>query len=50
MNKKFFNLRKFVLDELLNQKVVVDNINHDTFKEKENFFSYRMIMEDVYQS
>ena len=41
MNKKFFNLRKFVLDELLNQKVVVDNINRDTFKEKENFFSYR---------
>ena len=36
-----FNLRKFVADKLLNLKVIVDHVNHDTFKEKNNFFSYR---------
>ena len=39
--KKLFNLRKFVADKLLNLKVIVDHVNHDTFKEKNNFFSYR---------
>ena len=40
-NRKFFNLRKFVTDQLLEQKVIVDHINRDTFAEKNNFFSYR---------
>ena len=40
-NKKLFNLRKFVNDKLVEQKVKVDHVNHDTFKEKTNFFSYR---------
>ncbi len=39
--KKFFNLRKFVKDQLLDLKVDVSNVNHDTFKERDNFFSYR---------
>ena len=39
--KKLFNLRKFVADELIKLKVKVDHVNHDTFKEKMNFFSYR---------
>jgi len=39
--KKFFNLRKFVEDKLLKEKVKIDHINRDTFKEKNNFFSYR---------
>ena len=40
-SKKLFNLRKFVNDKLLEQKVVLDHVNHDTFKEKNNFFSFR---------
>ena len=40
-NKKFFNLRKFVTDKLLELNVKVDQINRDTFAEKSNFFSYR---------
>ena len=40
-NKKLFNLRKFVADKLIELKVKVDHVNHDTFKEKTNFFSYR---------
>ena len=40
-SKKMFNLRKFVADKLLEQKVKIDHVNHDTFKEKNNFFSYR---------
>jgi len=40
-NKKLFNLRKFVADKLLELNVKVDNVNHDTFIEKTNFFSYR---------
>jgi polyphenol oxidase len=40
-NKKLFNLRKFVSDKLIELKVKVDHVNHDTFKEKMNFFSYR---------
>ena len=39
--KKLFNLRKFVADKLIRQKVIVDHINRDTFKDKNNFFSYR---------
>ena len=40
-NKKLFNLRKFVADKLLELKVEIDHVNHDTFKEKMNFFSFR---------
>tara|TARA_B100001063_G_scaffold24957_1_gene19005 strand:- start:692 stop:1444 length:753 start_codon:yes stop_codon:yes gene_type:complete len=39
--KKLFNLRKFVTDKLLKQKVKVDQVDRDTFAEKSNFFSYR---------
>ena len=40
-NKKLFNLRKFVADKLVELKVKVHHVDHDTFKEKMNFFSYR---------
>ncbi len=40
-NKRFFDLRKFVADKLKELKVKIDHVNHDTFKEKNNFFSYR---------
>ena len=40
-NKKLFNLRKFVADKLIELQVEIDHVNHDTFKEKMNFFSYR---------
>ena len=40
-NKKLFNLRRFVSDKLLELNVDVDHVNHDTFKEKNYFFSYR---------
>tara|TARA_X000001036_G_scaffold272601_1_gene253196 strand:- start:115 stop:885 length:771 start_codon:yes stop_codon:yes gene_type:complete len=40
-NKKLFNLRRYVNDKLIKQNVKVDHINHDTFKEKNRFFSYR---------
>ena len=40
-NKKLFNLRKFVADKLIELQVRVDHVNHDTFREKMNFFSYR---------
>tara|TARA_B100000963_G_scaffold358118_1_gene381954 strand:- start:765 stop:1517 length:753 start_codon:yes stop_codon:yes gene_type:complete len=39
--KKLFNLRKFVADKLQNLKVKVDHVNHDTFSQSNNFFSYR---------
>ena len=39
--KKLFDLRKYVSDKLIDQGVLVDHINKDTFKEKNNFFSYR---------
>ena len=39
--KKLFNLRKFVADKLSELKVTVDHVNHDTFRESNNFFSYR---------
>ena len=40
-DKKLFNLRKYVNDKLIKLKIKVDHINHDTFKEKSLFFSYR---------
>lgn len=40
-NKKLFDLRKFVSDKLRENDVTVDHINRDTFKDKNNFFSYR---------
>ena len=40
-NKKLFNLRRFVTDELVELKVKVDHVKHDTFKEKKIFYSYR---------
>ena len=39
--KKLFDLRRYVSDKLTDLKIKVDNVNHDTFKEKHNFFSYR---------
>ena len=39
--KKIFDLRKFVSDKLLEFKIKVDHLNHDTFIEKTKFFSYR---------
>ncbi|MBD1150602.1 peptidoglycan editing factor PgeF [Pelagibacterales bacterium SAG-MED29] len=39
--KKLFNLRKYVNDKLVKLKVKVDHVNHDTFKERSRFFSYR---------
>ena len=39
--KKIFDLRGFVKDKLLEHKVVVDHVNYDTFKDRNNFFSYR---------
>ncbi len=39
--KKLFNLRKFVADKFIELKVHVDHVNHDTFIENMNFFSYR---------
>ena len=40
-NKKLFNLRKFVADKLIELDVKIDHVNHDTFREKMNFFSFR---------
>tara|TARA_B100001248_G_C27368198_1_gene450188 strand:+ start:516 stop:1268 length:753 start_codon:yes stop_codon:yes gene_type:complete len=40
-HKKLFDLRKFVTDKLIEQKVKVDHVNYDTFTESRNFFSYR---------
>ena len=39
--KQLFNLRKYVNDKLIRLNVKVDHVNHDTFKEKRSFFSYR---------
>ena len=39
--KQLFNLRKYINDKLIRLNVKVDHVNHDTFKEKRNFFSYR---------
>ena len=40
-SKKLFNLRRYVTDKLKQCKVEVDQVNHDTFVETNNFFSYR---------
>ena len=40
-NKKMFDLRRYAADKLIKLRVKVDHVNHDTFKEKLNFFSYR---------
>ncbi|MEC7136895.1 MAG: peptidoglycan editing factor PgeF [Pseudomonadota bacterium] len=40
-SKKIFNLRRYVTDKLKELKVIVDQVNHDTFAEKNNFFSFR---------
>ena len=40
-SKKLFDLRKYVTDKLIKLKVKVDQINRDTFRDKNNFFSYR---------
>ena len=40
-SKKYFNLRKFVTDRLKQCKVKVDQVNYDTFAEKDKFFSFR---------
>ena len=39
--KKLFDLRKYVTDKLIKLEVKIDHVNHDTFKERSNFFSYR---------
>ena len=39
--KMFFDLRKFVHDKLFEAKVLTDHVNRDTYKEANNFFSYR---------
>ena len=39
--KKFFDLRNYVANQLKDLEVRVDHVNHDTFKENNNFFSYR---------
>ena len=39
--KKFFNLRKFVTDKLLEFDIEVDQVDRDTYADKSNFFSYR---------
>ena len=40
-NKRLFNLRKYVHDKLLELKVNINHVKYDTFKEKDNFFSFR---------
>jgi len=40
-SKKLFNLRRYVTDKLKQCRVEVDQVNHNTFAEKNNFFSYR---------
>jgi len=40
-NKKKFNLRKYISDKLVKLNVKVSHVNYDTFKDRDNFFSYR---------
>ncbi len=40
-NKRLFDLRKFVADSLIKLKVKIDHVNYDTFRDSNNFFSYR---------
>ncbi len=39
--KRLFNLRKYVNDKLIKLNVKIDNVYHDTFRDKNRFFSYR---------
>tara|TARA_B110000438_G_C15680068_1_gene591959 strand:+ start:223 stop:978 length:756 start_codon:yes stop_codon:yes gene_type:complete len=39
--KRLFDLRKYVTDKLTKLNVKIDHINRDTFRDKNNFFSYR---------
>jgi len=39
--KILFDLRKYVTDKLAKLNVKIDHINRDTFRDKNNFFSYR---------
>jgi YfiH family protein len=39
--KMLFDLRTFVADKLIKLKVRVDHVQHDTFREKKNFYSFR---------
>ena len=39
--KRLFNLRKYVNDKLIKLNVKIDNVYHDTFRDKSRFFSYR---------
>ena len=41
VNKKFFDLRRYVEDKLLKLNVKIDHVNKDTFKEKKFFYSFR---------
>ena len=34
-------MRKYTADKLTKLGVKIDHVNYDTFKEKNNFFSYR---------
>ena len=44
-SKKLFNLRRYVTDKLKQYKVEVDQVNHDTFAEKNNFYTpFTLIM------
>ena len=40
-DKKLFDLRKFVSDKFRKLNVKVDNLKFDTFRDKNNFYSYR---------
>ena len=40
-NKRLFDLRKFIANQLLKHKVIIDHVNYDTFREKNYFFSFR---------
>ncbi len=40
-NKKLFDLRRFITDQLLKFRVSIDQISRDTYSEKSNFFSFR---------
>ena len=39
--KKLFDLRKYIEDKLVKLNIEVDHVDHDTFKDKNNFFSFR---------
>ena len=37
-NKRLFDLRKFIANQLLKHKVIIDHVNYDTFREKKLLF------------